>query len=93
MRRGWEWRARSGTNRCRQGHRPRDAQGKELWVSVKGYPEKSTHVQARHWFAGAVFELMLYRHESATARPAIALPEGFRTYANLASWPAGYAGS
>ncbi|WP_174819897.1 PD-(D/E)XK nuclease family transposase [Paenibacillus koleovorans] len=28
-----------------------DRQGKELWISVKGYLEKSSNVQARHWFS------------------------------------------
>ena len=33
--------------------------GATLWVSAKGYPEKSGATQARHWFAGAVFDLIL----------------------------------
>lgn len=57
--------------------------GTELWVSVKGYPERSRNVQARHWFSGAVFDLILYRGASAGASLALALPEGFSTYANL----------
>lgn len=58
--------------------------GHELWVSVKGYPERSTHVQARHWFANAIFDLILYRNERADVILAIALPDGFTTYATLA---------
>ncbi len=57
--------------------------GNELWISVKGYPEKSQHVQARHWFSQAIFDLVLYRGASSTAKLALALPEGFTTYANL----------
>lgn len=55
----------------------------ELWISVKGYPEKSTNVQARHWFSGAVFDLILYRGENPNVKLALALPEGFVTYSNL----------
>lgn len=57
--------------------------GNELWISVKGYPEKSQHVQARHWFSQAIFDLVLYREASSTAKLALALPDGFATYANL----------
>ncbi|TCP52555.1 hypothetical protein EV586_10936 [Tumebacillus sp. BK434] len=57
--------------------------GNELWISVKGYPEKSQHVQARHWFSQVIFDLILYRGTSSTAKLALALPEGFTTYANL----------
>lgn len=63
--------------------------GRELWVSVKGYPENSPNVQARHWYAGALFDLVLYRDEGSSARLAIALPDGFKTYQGLAgrtSW-------
>lgn len=61
------------------------ADGTELWVSVKGFPERSSHVQARHWFAGAVFDLILYRAERADVRLALAFPESFTTYASLAA--------
>jgi len=57
--------------------------GNELWVSVKGYPEKSPNVQARHWFSGAVFDLLLYRGQDPSAKLALVLPEGFVTYTNL----------
>jgi len=57
--------------------------GSELWVSVKGYPEKSPNVQARHWFSGAVFDLLLYRGQDPSAKLALALPQGFATYTNL----------
>ena len=55
----------------------------ELWVSVKGFPEKSPNVQARHWFSSAVFDLILYRGESSFVELALALPDDFTTYANL----------
>ncbi len=61
----------------------RSSDGKLLWVSVKGYPETSQHVQARHWFAGAIFDLTLYRDEDADVDLAIGLPAGFTTYENL----------
>lgn len=57
--------------------------GNELWVSVKGYPERSRNVQARHWFSGAVFDLVLYRGQSPSVTLALALPDGFTTYTNL----------
>lgn len=57
--------------------------GNELWISVKGYPEKSQHVQARHWFSGAIFDLILYHGENSDAMLGIALPDGFTTYKNL----------
>jgi hypothetical protein len=55
----------------------------ELWVSVKGYPEKSSNVQARHWFSGAVFDLVLYRGENPKVKLALAFPDGYATYLNL----------
>lgn len=58
-------------------------EGSELWISVKGYPEKSHHVQARHWFSGAVFDLILYHGENPNVKLGIALPDGFVTYENL----------
>lgn len=64
----------------------------ELWISVKGFPVATPRtppaLQARHWFAGALFDVILYRGESR-ARLAIALPDGFTTYKTLArrtSW-------
>lgn len=57
--------------------------GNELWISVKGYPEKSPNVQARHWFSGSVFDLILYHGENPNITLALALPDGFITYANL----------
>ncbi len=39
----------------------RSSGGKSLWVTVKGFPEKSACTQARHWFAGALMDAVLYR--------------------------------
>ena len=60
-------------------------EGSTLWVSVKGYPDRSQHTQARHWFSQAMFDMILYREESAENMFAVALPAGFATYQNLAS--------
>ncbi|PWK16502.1 hypothetical protein [Tumebacillus permanentifrigoris] len=57
--------------------------GQELWVSVKGYPEKNSNTQARHWFSGAIFDLVLYRGENPKVHLAVAFPDGFVTYGNL----------
>jgi len=62
-----------------------DSDGKELWVTVKGYPEKSSHTQARHWFSDALMSLILYRDENSTVSLALALPDSFVTYLNLAT--------
>jgi len=62
-----------------------DAEGRELWVSVKGYPDASPNTQAHHRFAGAIFDLLLYRNESADTRLAVAFPDDFATYRNLAA--------
>lgn len=58
--------------------------GKKLWVSVKGWPEKSQNTQARHWFSQALFDIILYRDESKDVDLALAFPDGFPTYLNLA---------
>jgi hypothetical protein len=55
-----------------------------LWVSVKGYPERSHSVQAGHWLAGAVFDLVRYRHKEPAVELALGLPDGFARYRNLA---------
>ncbi|MFN3649669.1 MAG: hypothetical protein ACK47B_08805 [Armatimonadota bacterium] len=57
---------------------------KELWITVKGHPERSRYVQARHWFAGAVFDLVSYRNQGAERYLALALPDGYTTYSALA---------
>ena len=62
------------------------AEGKTLWVSVKGFPEgMKPYTQARHWFSGAVFDLILYRDERADVELALAFPDGFPTYRALAA--------
>ncbi|KYH30573.1 hypothetical protein [Neomoorella mulderi] len=64
-------------------------EGKELWVSVKGFPENNSYTQARHYFAEAVFDVVLYRSENPEVELALALPHGFSTYERLAlriSW-------
>jgi hypothetical protein len=62
--------------------------GKELWISVKGYPEggKRTQppTQARHWFADAVFGALLHRDKRPDVHLAVAFPD-FPTYRTLAS--------
>lgn len=58
---------------------------KELWVTVKGFPQKSKYVQARHWFAGAIFDLVTYRDKNADLYLAVALPDGYKTYWGLAA--------
>jgi hypothetical protein len=61
----------------------RQLEGGELLVTVKGYPEKSANMQARHWFASAIFDLVVYRQERPKASLGLGLPYGFTTYANL----------
>jgi len=63
----------------------KSTRGNKLWISVKGYPEKSPHTQARHWFSSAIFDLLLYRNESSSAILALGMPDGFTTYLNLAA--------
>jgi hypothetical protein len=57
--------------------------GGTLWVTVKGFPDRSANTQARHWFAGALHDLARYRDEDATAFLAMGLPRGFSTYEGL----------
>lgn len=56
---------------------------KLLWVSVKGWPEKSINTQARHWFSQALFDIILYMDEDIGCNKAIAFPDKFKTYSNL----------
>lgn len=60
--------------------------GRELWVSVKGYPtpKPSANTQSRHWFSHAIFDMVLYRGQNKDASLAIGLPAGFKSYAALA---------
>jgi hypothetical protein len=63
--------------------------GRELWVTVKGYPQGTpkTHAttQSRHWFSHAIFDVVLYRSRSEQVDIAVGLPDGFTTYLTLAS--------
>jgi hypothetical protein len=63
----------------------RSSGGKGLWVTVKGFPEKSAYTQARHWFAGALMDVVLYRGAESAIDLAIGLPDGFPTFQALAS--------
>ena len=60
-------------------------EGSNLWVTVKGYPEKSRNTQARHWFSQALLDLILYREEDPIAKLGVGLPDGFTTYRNLSN--------
>ena len=59
--------------------------GETLWISVKGFPEKSQNTQARHWFSQALFDIILYREENTNVQLGIGLPDEVRTYLNLAA--------
>lgn len=62
--------------------------GKPLWISAKGYPvgtlRTNPHTQARHWFAHALFDLVLWRGESPSVSLGLALPDK-QTYRKLTS--------
>lgn len=59
-----------------------------LWVTVKGYPEgtdkTNPSTQARHWFAGALFDIVTWRGEDTQVGLALALPD-FPSYRKLAA--------
>jgi len=61
--------------------------GQRLWVSAKGYPKgtvrTNSRTQARHWFAHALFDLVLWHQENPSIALALAMPEQ-PTYRNLA---------
>jgi hypothetical protein len=61
----------------------RSKDGRTLWITVKGFPEKSKNIQARHWFEGALHDLVRYRDEDQNALLAMGLPGGFTTYEGL----------
>ena len=61
----------------------RTADGRTLWVTVKGFPEKSKNPQARHWFDGALGDLTRYRDEDSNVLLAMGLPRGLSTYEGL----------
>jgi len=61
--------------------------GKNLWVSVKGYPQgterTNASTQSRHWFKQAIFDIIEYRERDKEAFLAMAFPD-FPSYRNLA---------
>lgn len=61
----------------------RGSDGRRLWVTVKGYPEKSADQQARHWFAEVVYDLVRYGTEDRGVSLGVGLPD-HRTYKVLA---------
>jgi len=62
--------------------------GKQLWISVKGYPKgidkTKPSTQAGHWFKQAIFDMIQYRGESDNLALGIALPD-YPCYRSLAS--------
>ena len=65
-----------------------DTSGQMLWVSAKGYPQgtvkTSPRNQAPHWFARALFDLILWRGQDPSVSLGLAFPEQ-TTYRNLAN--------
>ncbi len=62
--------------------------GKLLWVTVKGYPEKRPDQQSRHWFAEIVYDLVRYRTEHETVVLAAGLPDHriYRMLSHRVAW-------
>jgi len=62
--------------------------GRELWVTVKGYPEgkgrTNPSTQCRHWFAHAMWDVARYRNERRDIAIGVGLPDGLAAYLNLA---------
>ena len=81
---GWEI-SRSADTTSREAGKDIEAKrgSRELWVSVKGWPQKSANTQAPHWFAAALFDLVLYRTDNPSVDLAIGIPGGFSIYGNL----------
>lgn len=65
-------------------------EGRELWVSVKGFPESNSFTQARHYFAQAVFDVILYRSENPVVELALALPD--MAFSRMKDWPRAFPG-
>jgi len=61
--------------------------GKQLWVSVKGYPKGTAKtnpsVQAGHWFKQAIFDIVEYRGQDKNVLLGVALPD-YPRYHSLA---------
>jgi hypothetical protein len=59
-----------------------------IWISAKGFPvgtvKTNPQTQARHWFAHALFDLILWRGEDISVTLALALPK-HGTYLKLAN--------
>lgn len=69
-----------------------EKEGKPLWVTVKGFPRKTTKTQSStqvpHWFSSGIFDVLKYRGEKSEVDIAFGLPDHDR-YRNLArkiSW-------
>lgn len=66
--------------------------GKELWVTVKGFPRMKNrtkpNAQCVHWFSSALYDMIKYRERNKEIKLAIALPdfERYRNLANEISW-------
>ena len=76
-----DWRiSRSADTTSREAGKDIEAErgSRELWVTVKGWPEKSANTQARHWFAAALFDLVLYRTDNPSVELAIGIPGGIQ---------------
>jgi len=60
--------------------------GKELWITAKGYPEDKKKTppatQAAHWFKDAVYDIIEYRGRNFDVSLGIALPD-FQKYHTL----------
>jgi hypothetical protein len=59
---------------------------KQLWVSVKGFPQgtdkTSASVQASHWFKQVIFDVLEYRQRDRNVVIAVALPD-FSRYRSM----------
>ncbi len=69
-----------------------EREGRELWVTVKGYPAGTSRTnpgtQSRHWFSHAMFDVVRYRTERSDIDLGVGLPDSFASYANLAKMAA-----
>ena len=80
---------RSADTASRETGKDIEAQGPDgpLWVTVKGYPAGTPRTrpttQASHWFKQALFDIVAWRGESASAQLALALPD-FPRYRRMA---------
>ena len=69
-----------------------EKEGKEIWITVKGYPRPklttNPRLQAAHWFASAIYDIIKYREKDNSVRLVFALPD-FDRYRNISkdiSW-------